>query len=133
MFNILDFIDSKEIREYNQNTEFTPIEQAALIYHSERTTVDEKMAAWQELLDIYSEEEFEWTRHGKRRFDDKSNKQILADTITVYENALNQRSVVDKVIFEASFYECDYPKSKYPVFFSSYKDAFVYIEDKKKH
>jgi len=44
MFNILDFIDSKEIREYNQNTEFTPIEQAALIYHSERTTVDEEMS-----------------------------------------------------------------------------------------
>lgn len=133
MFYILDFIDSKEIREYNQNTEFTPIEQAVLIYHSRGTTVEQKMTAWKELLNTYSEEEFEWTRHGKRRFDDKSNKQILADTITVYENALNQRSVADKVIFEASFYECDYPKSKYPVFFSSYEDAFVYIEDKKKH
>lgn len=133
MFNILDFIDSKEIREYNCTTKFTPIEQAVLIFHSERTTVDEKMAAWQELFDTYSEEEFEWTRYGKRRFDDKSNKQILADAITVYENALNQRSVVGKVIFEASFYECDCPKSKYPVFFSSYKDAFLYIEDKKKH
>mgnify|MGYP003301955204 CR=1 FL=1 len=44
MFNILDFIDSKEIREYNCTTKFTPIEQAVLIYHSERTTVDEEMS-----------------------------------------------------------------------------------------
>ena len=50
MFNVLDFIDSKEIREYNRNTKFTPIEQAVLICHSMGTTVDEKMAAWMELL-----------------------------------------------------------------------------------
>lgn len=132
MFNILDFIDSKEIREYNCNTKFTPIEQAVLIYHSEGTTVDEKMAAWQELLDTYSEEEFEWTRFGKRRFDEKTNRQILADTVTVYENALMQRSSVDNVIFEARFYESNYPESDYPVYFSSYKEALEYIEGEKK-
>ena len=61
MFNILDFIDSKEIREYNQNTEFTPIEQAYLIYHSRKTTVEEKKKARRELLGSYSIEESEWT------------------------------------------------------------------------
>ena len=44
MFSISDSIDSKDIHEYNQNTEFTPIEQAVLIYHSKGTNVDEK---WQ--------------------------------------------------------------------------------------
>ena len=28
MFHILDFIDSKDIREHNANTQFTPMEQA---------------------------------------------------------------------------------------------------------
>ena len=44
MFSKSDFIVSKDIHEYNQNTEFTPIEQAVLIYHSKGTNVDEK---WQ--------------------------------------------------------------------------------------
>ena len=69
MFHILDFIDSKDIREYNQNTEFTPVEQTVLIQHSKGTTVDKKMSVWQELLDTYNEEEFEWTRLGKRRLE----------------------------------------------------------------
>lgn len=30
MFHILDFIDSKDIREHNANTQFTPMEQAVL-------------------------------------------------------------------------------------------------------
>lgn len=59
MFNILDFIDSPDIREYNKNTRFTPAEQAILIGQSEETTVEEKLSAWQELVDVYSTEEFQ--------------------------------------------------------------------------
>lgn len=93
------------------------------------------MKRWQHgwnFFDTYSEEEFEWIRYGKRKFDDKSNKQILADTVTVYENALNQRSIVGNVVYEVDFYECDYPKSRYPVYFSSYEEAVAYVEDEKK-
>lgn len=58
MFHILDFIDSKDIREHNANTQFTPMEQAVLIYHSVRTTIDDKMTAWRELLERYGEDDF---------------------------------------------------------------------------
>lgn len=131
-YNILDFIDFEDMREYNQNIEFTPIEEASLIYHSRKTTVDEKMKDWRELLGTYSEEEFEWTRYGKRRFNEKTNRQILENAVTEYENALSQRNLVDNVIFEARFYECDYLKSDYPVCFSNYKEALAYIEEEKK-
>lgn len=59
MFNVLDFIDSKDIRDYNKNTKFTPIEQAAIIYYSERRNIEEKMSIWRELLDNYNEKDFE--------------------------------------------------------------------------
>lgn len=132
MFHILDFIDSKDIREYNRKTEFTPIEQAVLIYYSEGTTVDEKLEAWRELLDTHDEEKFGWTRFGKRNFDEKTNRQILEDTVVAYENALMQRNTVDNVIFKACFYECDFLESDDPIYFSNYNDAFAYIESEKK-
>ena len=61
MLDIYDFIDSKDIREYNRllGTKFAPIEQAVIIYQCNSKTVEEKLSAWHELLDTYTEEEFE--------------------------------------------------------------------------
>ena len=53
MFNVLDFIDSKSIRDYNKDTEFSPAEQAILISKSRKTTVEEKVNALKELLQAY--------------------------------------------------------------------------------
>ena len=102
MFNILDFIDSKDIREYNRNTNFFPIEQAVLIYNSMNTTVEEKLSAWKELLNNYSEEDFKYNQFGERQFaDDKSNKQIIEETVVAFENSLAMRNLSGDVIFEA--------------------------------
>lgn len=133
MVNILDFIDSKDIREYNRNTVFTPIEQAVLICHSEKTTIDDKMAAWRKLLDGYSEEEFEISNPRQRELVKKAGKQILADTITIYEKALAQRERSEGVIFEADFYESEFPdeSSRYPVYFPDYPSALDYIREEK--
>ena len=42
---ILEFIDSKDVREYNKDTQFSPIEQAVLIFHSKATSVEQKISA----------------------------------------------------------------------------------------
>lgn len=132
MFSILDFIDSPCIREHNKNTNFTPLEQAVLIYHSRKTTVEEKLSAWHELLDTYSETDFEHTYFGKRQFTDGTNRQIVVDTIAVYENSLKQRSCTEGVVFEATRYESDYPDTLYPHYFPTYDAAFDYITESKK-
>ena len=129
MFNILDFIDSKCVREYNKDTPFTPIEQAVLIIYSEGTSVEEKMAAWRDLLDAYHEEEFEMTRFGKRRFHDKTNRKILEDTLTEWENALSLKTACSNMVFEASFYESAIPDSTNPVYFADFESAFSYLKE----
>lgn len=133
MFSILDFIDSKDIREYNKDTLFTPFEQAVLIHYSQGTAIDEKLSAWRELLAAHSEEEFEQLRFGKRYFAEKSNKQIIADTVTIYENALAQRERADGVVFEANFNESDFPDNQYPHYFPDYPSAFAHIKDEKQY
>jgi len=128
MFNILDFIDSTYIREYNKDTWFTPIEQAYLICYSRKTTIDEKLAAWKELLDIYDEEAFEMTHLGKMNLDEdtgKSNLQILEDTITICENALRLRDTKDGFVFEAVYYK---DNDTQRVYFHDYSDAVRYLE-----
>lgn len=135
MFNILDFIDSKDIREYNKDTRFTPIEQAVLICHSEKTTFEEKLVALRELMDSYGEEELEIANPRQREHVEKSGKQILTDTISAYEKALAQRERTEGVVFEADFYESEFPdpNCRYPVYFPDYLSAFAYIREEKQH
>ena len=64
MLNILDYIDSKDIREYNRNTKFTPFEKAYLIYNCKRP-LEEKISALKELLNTYTEEDFWRNKQGK--------------------------------------------------------------------
>ena len=118
MFNILNFIDSKDIREYNKDTKFTPLEQAVIIYYSKCTSIDEKISAWKELLDTYSEDDFKSTRYGEKVFDEISNKQIIADTVETYEKALEFRNKAEGVVFETAFSEANYPDSVYCSCFS---------------
>lgn len=128
MFNLLDFIDSKDIREYNRNTEFMAIEQAYLIYHSRRTTVEEKMTTWRELLDIYSEKEFELTRFGNVKFyENRTNRQILIDMLDVYEYTLALKNCREGIVFEANHY--GNPQS---VYFPDYDSAYAYLKQQER-
>lgn len=131
MFNILDFIDSKDIREYNANTQFTPMEQAVLIYHSCRTTVDDKMTAWRELLDCYGEDDFKILNYGERQFTRRSNRQLVEDTVRQYEAALASRYTASNVIFAVSFEEIGYPRPDELSYFADYDSAFAFIEAEK--
>lgn len=133
MFHILDFIDSRDIREYNANTQFTPMEQAVLIYHSCRRTVDDKMTAWRELLERYGEDDFKILNYGERQFVRRSNRQLVEDTVRRYEAALSSRYTASDVIFAASFEEVGYPEQQRDEYsyFTDYDSAFAFIEAKK--
>ncbi len=131
MFNILNFIDSKAVREYNKDTKFTPLEQAIIIYYSRCTSVDEKISAWRELLDTYSEDDFKSTRYGEKVLKEISNKQVIADTIETYEKALEFRNKNEGVVFETAFSEVNCPDSVYRSYFSDYKQAYEHIKKEK--
>ena len=51
--NIYDFINSKDVRNYAQKIgyQFSAPEAAYLVYQSDRKTLQEKMQAWQEIID----------------------------------------------------------------------------------
>lgn len=131
MFHILDFIDSKDIREHNANTQFTPMEQAVLIYHSCCTTVDDKMTAWRELLERYGEDDFKILNYGERQFVRRSNRQLVEDTVRQYEAALSSRYTASNVIFAASFEEIGHPQPDELFYFTDYDSAFAFIKAEK--
>ena len=129
MVDVLEFIDSKEIRAYNRETKFTPIEQAVLIYYSRKRTVSEKVEAWRELLETYDDEAFEFTRFGKRRFSEEGNRKLVSDAVAVCENSLAQRERTEGVVFEAVLYESEFPNTKRPSYFPNYNAAAAHIQE----
>lgn len=88
MYNILDFIDSKSIQNFNKDTQFSPAEQAILIAESERRTIEEKLNAWKEILHAYSEEEFQYENFAHQAI---NFKDIIINTIKSWEEALLRR------------------------------------------
>ncbi len=134
MFNILEFIDSKDIREYNKNTAFTPLEQAVIIYYSLLTTVEEKISAWRELLSAYEEEDFKQLNYGERQFSDCPNRQLVSNTLCAYENTLSYQRNSRDVVFAANLNEVGYPRPDRLTYFSTYRAAFDdLIKEKQKY
>lgn len=132
MFNILDFIDSPDIREYNKNTLFTPAEQAILIAHSEETTVEEKLAAWQELVDNYSREEFGLDSvRINYRFHAKDFRQVVIDNIHIWRELLAATKKKENVVYQAVFGEREHDGDGRENFFSNFDLAYrSIVEDK---
>lgn len=132
MFDIYDFIDSKDIREYNKQlaTKFTPMEQAVLIGNSTQTTVEEKLAAWHELLDTYNAEDFSVitlpVEGGKCNIDvleESSYFQLLNTTVKSFENALLLKNDTDNIVYKVSVRGVDPNKC----IFSAYDKAYEYM------
>ena len=57
MYDILQFIDSPDIREYHKNSRFTPAQECVLVAVSEKTTVEEKIETLRYILNHYKKEE----------------------------------------------------------------------------
>lgn len=147
MLNILDFIDSKDIREYNKDTKFTPIEQAVLIELSQKAVLSKKLDGWNTLLDFYSEEEFQSENVGKlsecvldypnnetaekpKTDNNISFRKIISDTVSTYKSVLDKRyDKDDDVIYIAEFSEN--PEYRATIddcrFFRDYDSAYEYL------
>lgn len=132
--DILKFIDSPDVREFNKNTVFTPAQQVILVSRSEKTTVFEKIAMLEYLLNTYTEEEFgedsiifdcAWDRcmsfYENTKYMLRMWKDILADRDVQYGS-------IYAVQFEerAFFHERD----EYH-YFSSYENAYAYMKEEK--
>lgn len=130
-FDILEFIDSDDIREYNSSTHFYPVEKAVLIYYSRKHSVEDKIHAWKTLLEAYSEDEFQETAAGKVKLRMLHNRKVVENTLMSFEKALEVREITEGVVYEAEFWECNYPDSVYPIIFSSYDKAYAYLQKEK--
>lgn len=130
--NILDFIDSDDIREYNKNTKFSPFQQAILIDRCRSQSVEKRIEALEWLLKRFSIEEFSYKEleDGKR-----SLKEIVENTSRLWKDGLNDRYDNHKVIYEACFDEVDYTDREDGIgkLFSTYGKAHDYILQCKQH
>lgn len=132
MFDILDFIDSQAIREYNQETCFNIAEQAILIAESKKKKVTEKLEALQELVEKHSEEEFSEAEKnlGKTWGIEISFRTAVLNTIQMYTEVLQARFKNERMIYAACLEEkeCRHDDMTDHLFFSSYEKAYEYLK-----
>lgn len=134
-FNVLDFIDSKDIREFNRETQFTPAEQAVLISCSKMRTVDEKLSALQYIVDTYTEDEFgDETVTAEDCFEsDRPFREVVRETIRIWTEAINDRYNDTGYIYAAVFCERECVRDGFGEykFFSSYDRAYEMLKNEK--
>lgn len=140
MYTILDFIDSPEIRKYNEATVFTPAQQVVLIMKSRQRSMEEKLDALQHLVDVFTEEEFcgagvfwennETIPNGKMR-------EITIKNIEYYRRMLKKRYVSKECVFAIALFEQDESNNtyKYSVnryyFQADFESAFQKLKEEK--
>lgn len=135
MYDLLQFIDSPDIREYNKETQFTPAEWAVLVAKSMKRSVEEKIEALRYLADRYSADEFKeetiWPTYGDEG-DCGSFREIVIETVRAWEEALAARFETEGVVFEAYLCEQEYSRQRaYRHYFSCYEKAWAYLLSEK--
>lgn len=133
--DILKFIDSPDVREFNKNTVFTPAQQVILVSRSEKTTVFEKIEMLEYLLNTYTEEEF---GEDSIIFDCMWNRcmsfyENTKHMVRMWKDILADREVQDGSIYVARFEEREffYERGDEEHYFSSYENAYAYIKEEK--
>lgn len=136
MYDILDFIDSPDIRDYHRNTNFTPAQQAVLIARSEKTTVEEKIKALSDILSNYSISEL----RAETLYDTCGGasescgfQQVLAKTIEIWKEVLMLREDDIGAVYAVQLAEKNYFRNSLCAyeFYSDYKKAYQYLLDEK--
>lgn len=133
MYQILDFIDSKSIRDFNKTTKFSPSEQAILISKSEKRTIEEKISALAEIIHTYSEKEFQFEYQDDQII---NFKKIIINTIRSWEAVLKGRKDSSEgYIYAVYLAEKDFNDSMHDdrLYFTSYEGAFEYLKKEKQH
>ncbi len=102
--DIYQFIDSRDIRNYLQDIKykFTVPETAFLIYISRRATLNEKLDAWQEIIDTMPD-----CSMGERinMVEIPSFRKFLTEYIALLKKLLDIFYKSEKAVFTYSFYE----------------------------
>lgn len=138
MYDLLSFIDSVEVREYNVDTYFTPAEWAVIVGLSITRIVEEKIEALRYLVDHYDERCFEEESANMepRTYGYKMlmpSRSVAVKTINVWEAVLQERYQKKGSIYAAKLLEkaeyVDYSMEHYR-FFHSYDKAFAYLLEK---
>ena len=94
MPGLLGFIDSPDIRVFNKDTVFTPIEQAVLVSRSRHRTLEEKIDALNYLLGHYTEGEFQEGAEkvgGYCKGTDGGFRSCILRTLNEWEQVLEDR------------------------------------------
>lgn len=127
-YDVLQFIDSPDIREFNKHTKFLPAEQAVLIAVSKTKTVEEKLEALQYLVDQYSDNEFGTEKVYEYWCTDKreSFRETVMETIRIWTDILQDRYDSEGYVYamtlgEKGFVQRDFYEY---CFFSSYDKAY---------
>lgn len=133
-FDILIFIDSPDIAEYNTNTMFTPAEMAILICLSKRQTLKSKLEALEDLATAFSEKEFAIGNIVHSIILDQkivSLKPAVEHKIQVWRQALQKRFDMHHAMFAAKLSECGFHHEEIGEvsFFDSYEKAYQFLKD----
>ena len=125
-FNLIDFFNFQSVGEYNKDTQFHPIEQAMIIWKSHVVSIEKKMQALNELLELYTEEEFQYGYNGKDTYGVRafSYKQLLKHTVDACQAALDRRNQkVDGLIYKEKFYENNFYDTSKSYYFTDFQSA----------
>lgn len=132
--DVLEFIDSPDIRTFHQKTVFTPAQQAVLVMLSGKKTVDEKIEMLEYLIDIYSETEFD---DGSVVCDyvydtDISFYENIKYTMKIWKDMLCDRTEDNGYLYAANLMEKEiFPERESYRYFSSYEKAYEYLKKEK--
>lgn len=137
MYDLLKFINSLQVREYNRETYFTPAEWAVIAANSITVTVEEKLDALQYLTEHYEEEDFakESVNVGLGHAVYHSHlpsREDVRETMRIWKETLEDRYKGDGFVYAAGYEE----KERYWPgqiegyrFFPDYEKAFMYLKE----
>ena len=121
--NILDFIDSEDIREYNKDTLFSPTQKALLIGHSKKQTIEKKIKAMDRLLLEYLDWDFPYIDADDKK---QSFRKVISEEVKEWKEVLEKRYDNKEAVYIARLSEVEFLSSDdgNPRFFSNYAKAY---------
>lgn len=121
--NILDFIDSEDIREYNKDTLFSPTQKALLIGHSKKQTIEKKIKAMDRLLLEYLDWDFPYIDAYDKK---QSFRKVITEEVKEWKEVLEKRYDNREAVYISRLSEVEFLSSDEgnPRFFSNYAKAY---------
>ena len=121
--NILDFIDSEDIREYNKDTLFSPTQKALLIGHSKKQTIEKKIKAMDRLLLEYLDWDFPYIDADDKK---QSFRKVITEEVKEWKEVLEKRYDNREAVYISRLSEVEFLSSDdgNPRFFSNYAKAY---------